>query len=68
LELGRSDRVGRIDWDRFNVCGGSIALGHPFAATGARQILQTLIEAARSFQSGGPQLDDMTAIVCKVEG
>jgi acetyl-CoA acyltransferase len=34
--LGRSSAVGRIDRERLNVCGGSIALGHPFAATGAR--------------------------------
>ena len=27
--------------------GGSIALGHPFAATGARMILQTLRELER---------------------
>jgi acetyl-CoA acyltransferase len=43
-KLGRSSPIGMIDFDRFNVCGGSIALGHPFAATGARQILQTLTE------------------------
>jgi acetyl-CoA acyltransferase len=46
-KLGRSKRIGRIDWDRFNVSGGSIALGHPFAATGARQITQTLRELRR---------------------
>jgi sigma-B regulation protein RsbU (phosphoserine phosphatase) len=34
----------------------------------AHQILEALNEAACSFQSGGPQLDDMTAVVCKVEG
>ena len=46
-KLGRSRPVGTIDWDRFNVLGGSIALGHPFAATGARQITQTLRELRR---------------------
>ena len=45
--LGAADAVGAIDWDRFNVTGGSIALGHPFAATGARQVLQTARELAR---------------------
>jgi len=30
-----------------NVSGGSIALGHPFAATGARQISQALRELRR---------------------
>ena len=46
-KLGRDKRVGTIDWERFNVLGGSIALGHPFAATGARQILHTLRELKR---------------------
>jgi acetyl-CoA acyltransferase len=34
--LGRSAAVGKVDRDRLNVCGGSIAVGHPFGATGAR--------------------------------
>lgn len=34
--LGRDSAVGQIDPARLNVHGGSIALGHPFAATGAR--------------------------------
>jgi acetyl-CoA acyltransferase len=45
--LGRSDKIGDIDWDKFNVTGGSISIGHPFAATGARQITQTLRELKR---------------------
>jgi acetyl-CoA acyltransferase len=35
-KLGRSKAVGAVDRERLNVCGGSIALGHPFGATGAR--------------------------------
>jgi acetyl-CoA acyltransferase len=35
-KLGRSSPVGEVDWDRTNVHGGSIAIGHPFGATGAR--------------------------------
>jgi acetyl-CoA acyltransferase len=35
-QLGRSAPVGKVDRSRLNVCGGSIALGHPFGATGAR--------------------------------
>jgi acetyl-CoA acyltransferase len=35
-KLGRKAPVGEIDWDRTNVMGGSIAIGHPFGATGAR--------------------------------
>lgn len=42
-----ADGVGTIDMDRLNVNGGSIALGHPFAATGARQVMQTLNELRR---------------------
>ncbi len=34
----------------------------------ARQILEALYRAASSFRFEGAQLDDMTAIVCKVEG
>jgi len=35
-ELGKKARVGHPDPERINVMGGSIALGHPFGATGAR--------------------------------
>jgi len=45
--LGGAAAIGTIDWDRFNVMGGSIALGHPFAATGGRQIVQTARELRR---------------------
>jgi len=34
--LGRAASLGSIDRDKLNVKGGSVALGHPFAATGAR--------------------------------
>lgn len=54
--LGQSSAVGTIDWDRFNVLGGSISYGHPFAATGARMITQTLRELNR--RGGG------TALTC----
>jgi acetyl-CoA acyltransferase len=52
-KLGLSEPIGDIDMDRFNVNGGSIALGHPFAATGARMVLQTLKELERRGQSLG---------------
>jgi len=45
--LGRAEPLGEIDPAKLNVNGGSIALGHPFAATGARMILQTLRELGR---------------------
>jgi len=34
--LGRERALGAIDLTKMNVKGGSVALGHPFAATGAR--------------------------------
>jgi acetyl-CoA acyltransferase len=46
-KLGRDKRLGKVDWEKLNVSGGSIALGHPFAATGARQISQALHELRR---------------------
>ena len=41
--LGRAGPVGEVDWERTNVMGGSIAIGHPFGATGAR-IVTTLAQ------------------------
>ncbi|MDX1632582.1 MAG: acetyl-CoA C-acyltransferase FadI [Thermoanaerobaculia bacterium] len=46
-ELGRSEPLGEIDLERFNVNGGSIAIGHPFGATGGRVTMQLLFELAR---------------------
>ncbi len=36
--LGRNEPLGPIDMAKLNVKGGSIAIGHPFAATGARVV------------------------------
>jgi acetyl-CoA acyltransferase len=47
LKLGRSAPVGEVDWDRTNVMGGSIAIGHPFGATGARLAMQLAGEMQR---------------------
>jgi acetyl-CoA acyltransferase len=46
-KLGRSKPVGEIDMDRFNVLGGSIAIGHPFGATGGRLTITILNELRR---------------------
>nr|MDQ3082975.1 acetyl-CoA C-acyltransferase [Gemmatimonadota bacterium] len=35
-----------LDWDRVNVNGGAIALGHPIGASGAR-VLTTLLYAMK---------------------
>lgn len=43
---GFSHPVGEVDRARLNVMGGSIAIGHPFGATGAR-ILTTLLHELR---------------------
>lgn len=37
-ELGGGPRVGPLPMDRFNTLGGSLSLGHPFGATGARLV------------------------------
>jgi acetyl-CoA acyltransferase len=45
--LGLAAPVGEVDWDRTNVMGGSIAIGHPFAATGARLVTTLANEMRR---------------------
>ncbi|RUO30527.1 acetyl-CoA C-acyltransferase FadI [Aliidiomarina sanyensis] len=53
-KLNRTEAIGEIDESKFNVLGGSIAYGHPFAATGARMLTQTLRELQR--RGGGTAL------------
>ncbi len=45
--LGRSTRVGILPEERINVMGGSIAIGHPFGATGGRLTTTLLNEMKR---------------------
>jgi acetyl-CoA acyltransferase len=45
--LGLPGPVGDVDWERTNVLGGSIAVGHPFAATGARLVTTLANEMRR---------------------
>ncbi|HEY0582634.1 MAG TPA: acetyl-CoA C-acyltransferase [Chloroflexota bacterium] len=52
-ELGQSEAVGRLDPDRMNLRGGSIALGHPFGATGARCVMTLANEMERRSASLG---------------
>jgi acetyl-CoA C-acetyltransferase len=47
--LGRSEPMGSIDRNKMNVKGGSLALGHPFAATGGR----ILASAAKVLEQKG---------------
>jgi len=44
--LGRGAAVGDVDRALLNVHGGSVALGHPFAATGARMVTTMAHELA----------------------
>ncbi|MDK1010213.1 MAG: acetyl-CoA C-acyltransferase FadI [Actinomycetota bacterium] len=52
--LGRKKAIGEIDDSKFNIYGGSISIGHPFAATGARQIMTMANELDR--RGGGTAL------------
>ena len=45
--LDQDQAIGAVDQDKLNLYGGSISLGHPFAATGARQALTMASELAR---------------------
>jgi len=50
-KLGRNEPLGPVDLGKLNVKGGSIAMGHPFAATGAR-IVATLAKLLHEKGSG----------------
>lgn len=58
--LGLAKALGAIDRSRMNVRGGSVAIGHPFAATGAR-ILGTLIAILEQAGSGRGLISVCTA-------
>ena len=46
--LDRDEAVGEVDIDKLNVHGGSVSLGHPFGATGARMVTTMANELART--------------------
>jgi acetyl-CoA acyltransferase len=52
--LDRERAVGEMPDDRLNLYGGSISLGHPFAATGGRQLVTMANELER--RDGGVAL------------
>jgi acetyl-CoA acyltransferase len=52
-KLGRSDAIGEVDPGILNVYGGSIALGHPFGATGGRIVTTLANELARTGKALG---------------
>jgi acetyl-CoA acyltransferase len=51
--LGRSEPIGLPEEDRINVMGGSLAIGHPFGATGGRITVSLLNELKRRGQQFG---------------
>lgn len=58
--LGRNRPLGPIDLSKLNVKGGSIAIGHPFAATGAR-IVATMAKLLSEKGSGRGLISVCTA-------
>jgi acetyl-CoA C-acetyltransferase len=59
-KLGRNEPMGPIDLARLNTKGGSIAIGHPFAATGAR-IVATMAKLLHENGSGRGLISVCTA-------
>jgi len=59
-KLGRNEAMGPIDLMKLNVKGGSIAIGHPFAATGAR-IIATMAKMLHEKGSGRGLISVCTA-------
>jgi acetyl-CoA C-acetyltransferase len=58
--LGRNEPMGPIELSRLNVKGGSLAIGHPFAATGAR-IIATMAKLLAEKGSGRGLISICTA-------
>jgi acetyl-CoA C-acetyltransferase len=58
--LKRRSALGEIDRSRLNPCGGSVALGHPFAATGTR-IVGTLAKQLQQRGAGRGLISICTA-------
>jgi acetyl-CoA C-acetyltransferase len=61
--LGRSAPLGEIDQTRLNVKGGSVAIGHPFAATGAR-----ILTVLAKLLAGDPRARRGLASACTAGG
>jgi acetyl-CoA C-acetyltransferase len=59
-KLGRNKAMGAIDMSKVNTKGGSIAIGHPFAATGAR-IVATMAKLLETKGSGRGLISICTA-------
>ncbi len=59
-QLGKAQALGSIDRERLNVKGGSVAIGHPFAATGGR-LLATMTKLLHEKGSGRGLISVCTA-------
>ena len=59
-KLGRDQPLGKIEHAKMNVKAGSIAIGHPFAATGAR-IVSSLAKMLEQWGSGRGLISICTA-------
>ncbi len=59
-KLGRKEPMGPVDLAKLNIKGGSIAIGHPFAATGAR-IVATMAKLLGEKGSGRGLISVCTA-------
>lgn len=60
MSVGLQDAIGRLDRSRLNVNGSSLAVGHPFAATGAR-IVASLAKSLHARGTGSRGLISVCA-------
>ena len=49
----KEDAIGSLNWDKVNMLGGSVALGHPFAATGGRIVTTMANHLKRNYWKRG---------------
>jgi acetyl-CoA acyltransferase len=52
-ELGKETPLGEIDYNKLNVNGGAVALGHPLGASGTRLVITLLKELKRRHKNVG---------------